>query len=93
MDICSDSFNVTLKLRSISKEYFSKMTSIFTNHDVSLDYVGEFMQNYAKEHFIKDLPRRLLIGSYFGKKNWTFYATIKMVLRTRTCGYLYLHSH
>ena len=26
------------------------------------------MQNYAKEHSIKDVPRRLLIGSYFGKK-------------------------
>ena len=26
------------------------------------------MQEYAKEHLIKDVPRRLLIGSYFGKK-------------------------
>ena len=26
------------------------------------------MQEYAKEHKIKDVPRRLLIGSYFGKK-------------------------
>ena len=26
------------------------------------------MQNYAKEHSIKDVPRHLLIGSYFGKK-------------------------
>ena len=26
------------------------------------------MQQYAKEHSIKDVPRRLLIGSYFGKK-------------------------
>ena len=26
------------------------------------------MQNYAKEHSIKDVPLRLLIGSYFGKK-------------------------
>ena len=44
------------------------MTPIFKNHDVSLDDVGEFMQNYAKERSIKDVPRRLLIGSYFGKK-------------------------
>ena len=50
------------------KEYFSEMTPIFKNHDVSLDDVGEFMQNCAKEHCIKDVPRRLLIGSYFGKK-------------------------
>ena len=26
------------------------------------------MQNYAKEHSIKDVPRLLLLGSYFGKK-------------------------
>ena len=45
------------------------MTPIFKNVDVSLDDVGEVMQNYAKEHSIKDVPRRLLIGSYFGKEN------------------------
>ena len=44
------------------------MTPIFKNVDVCLDDVGEFMQNYTKEHSIKDVPRRLLIGSYFGKK-------------------------
>ena len=75
------------------KDYFSEMTPIFKNHDVSLDDIGEFMQNYAKERSIKDVPCHLLIGSYFGKKNRTFYATIKVVLRTRTCRYLYLHSH
>ena len=26
------------------------------------------MQEYSKQHNIKDVPRRLLIGSYFGKK-------------------------
>ena len=41
------------------------MTPIFKNVDID---VGEFMQNYAKEHSIKDVPRRLLIGSYFDKK-------------------------
>ena len=50
------------------KEYFSEMTPIFKNVDVCLDDVGEFMQEYAKEHSIKDVPRRLLIGSYFGEK-------------------------
>ena len=50
------------------KEYFSEMTPIFKNVDVCLDDVGEFMQNYAKEHNIQDVPRRLLIGFYFGKK-------------------------
>ena len=44
------------------------MTPIFKNVNVCLDDVGEFMQEYAKEHSIKDVPRRLLIGSYFGKK-------------------------
>ena len=50
------------------KEYFSEMTPIFKNVDVCLDDVGEFMQNYAKEHNIKNVPHRLLIRSYFGKK-------------------------
>ena len=50
------------------KEYFSEMTPIFKNLDVCLDDVGYFMQEYAKQHNIKDVPRRLLIGSYFGKK-------------------------
>ena len=50
------------------KEYFSEMTPIFKNVDVCLDDVGEFMQNYAKEQNIKDVPCHLLIGSYFGKK-------------------------
>ena len=44
------------------------MPPISKNVDVCLDDVGKFMQNYAKEHSIKDVPRRLLIGSYFGKK-------------------------
>ena len=26
------------------------------------------MQEYAKQHNVKDFPRRLLIGSYFGTK-------------------------
>ena len=35
------------------KEYFSEMTPILKNVDVCLDDVGEFMQNYAKEHSLK----------------------------------------
>ena len=38
------------------KEYFSEMTPISKNDDVSLDDIGELMQNYAKEHSIKDVP-------------------------------------
>ena len=50
------------------KEYFYEMIPVFRNVNVRLDDVGEFMQEYAKEHSTKDVPRRLLIGSYFGKK-------------------------
>ena len=38
------------------KEYLLEMTPIFKNNNVSLDDVGEFMQNYAKECSIKDVP-------------------------------------
>ena len=51
------------------KDYFSEMTPIFKNVDVCLNDIGELMQEYAKQHNIKDVPCRLLIGSYFGKKN------------------------
>ena len=44
------------------------MIPIFKNTEVSLKDVGQHMQEYAKEHKIKDIPRRLLIGSCFGKK-------------------------
>ena len=50
------------------KEYFLEMTPIFKNVEVCLDDVGEFMQEYAKQQNITDVPRRLLNGSYFGKK-------------------------
>ena len=50
------------------KDYFSEMTPIFKNTEMSLKDIGEFMQEYAEDHSIKDAPRRLLIGSYFGKK-------------------------
>ena len=44
------------------------MTPIFKNTEVNLKDISEFMQEYAKEHNIKNTPHRLLIGSYFGKK-------------------------
>ena len=37
------------------KEYFSEMTPILKNVNVCLDDVGELMQEYAKEHSIKDV--------------------------------------
>ena len=36
------------------------MTPILKNVDVCFNDVGEFMQQYAKEHSIKDVPRHLL---------------------------------
>ena len=50
------------------KEYFSEMAPIFKITEVSLKDVGQHMQEYAKQHNIKDVPQRLLIGSYLGKK-------------------------
>ena len=51
------------------KKYFSEITPILKNVDVCLNDVGELMQEYAKQHNIKDVPRHLLIGSYFGEKS------------------------
>ena len=50
------------------KDYFSEMAPIFKNTEVSLKDIGQHMQDYAKEHNIQDIPHRLLIGSYSGKK-------------------------
>ena len=35
------------------------MTPIFKNKNVCLGDIGEFMQEYAKEHSIKDVPHCL----------------------------------
>ena len=45
------------------------MTPIFKNTEVSLKDVSKHMQEYAKQHNIKDVPRCLLIRSYFGRKS------------------------
>ena len=50
------------------RKRFEEMTPIFKNIEVNLKDVGEFMQEYAREHNIKDTPHGLLIGSYFGEK-------------------------
>ena len=50
------------------RKQFEEMTPIFKNTEVNLKDVGEFMQEYAREHNIKDTPRGLFIGSYFGEK-------------------------
>ena len=44
--------------RTHLKEHFAEMTPISKNTDVSLKDIGEFMQNYTKEHLVKDVPYR-----------------------------------
>ena len=53
------------------KEKFSEMTPIFKNLKIRRLDVGEHMQSFAEEHDIVSTPRRALIGSYQGEKNWT----------------------
>ena len=50
------------------KEHFLEMTPIFKNVYICLHDVGEFMEQYAKEHSVKEVLRRLLIGSYPERK-------------------------
>ena len=67
MDIYLDSSNVTFTHLNTLKNTF-RNDPYFKNTEVSLKDVGQHMQEYAKQHNIKDVPRHLLIGSYFGKK-------------------------
>ena len=57
------------------------MTPILKNVDVCLDDVGELMQEYAKQHNIKDVPRRLIDWILFRKENQAYNTIIKMVFR------------
>ena len=72
MVVCLALLNVTLRFQTgvpdHLKDYFSEMTLMFKNTEVSLKEVGQHMQEYAKEHKIKDIPHRLLIEPFFGKK-------------------------
>ena len=45
-------FECDIEVLDHLKEYFSEMTPIFKNTDVSLKDIGEFMQEYAKDHSI-----------------------------------------
>eukprot|EP00112_Aurelia_sp_Birch-Aquarium-sp1_P000865 Seg10820.1 transcript_id=Seg10820.1/GoldUCD/mRNA.D3Y31 product="hypothetical protein" protein_id=Seg10820.1/GoldUCD/D3Y31 len=47
------------------KEYFAEMCLIFKNDEVGVEDIGEYMQEFAPNDKMK---RRLLIGSYYGKK-------------------------
>ena len=43
-------------------EYFSEMSPLFCNTDVSIDSIGEYMQNYIDKNNLSTKPRRLLVG-------------------------------
>ena len=88
MDVYLGLLNVILRFVECDipdhlKDYFSEVTPIFKNVDVCLDDVGEFMQQYAKEHSIKDVLRHLSIGSYFGKKIGLLTPLLKWYLNHR----------
>ena len=50
------------------KEYFSEMTPIFKNVDISREDIGPVMRQFAEEHNFMTKPTRSLIGSMFGEK-------------------------
>ena len=50
------------------QDYFSEMQPIFKNAMVTRDDIGTFMREYAEENDIMSTPRRMLVGSYHGKK-------------------------
>ena len=57
-----------IKVSDSSKTKFEEMTPIFKNVTISVDDIGDFVQEYAEEHNIMTSPRRSLIGSMFGEK-------------------------
>ena len=50
------------------KEKFKEFTPIFKNTEVRFEDIGEFMQQAVEDHGFSKAPRKLLIGSYFGKQ-------------------------
>ena len=41
---------------------FEEMSPLFSNTDIKFDDIGEFMQNYVREHNLNTKPRRLLVS-------------------------------
>ena len=50
------------------QDHFAEMQPIFKNAMVTRDDIGTFMREYAEENDIMSTPRRMLVGSYHGKK-------------------------
>ena len=50
------------------RHMFKEMPPIFKNTEVALDDIGPHMREFAERYSIMSKPRRMLIGSLFGKK-------------------------
>ena len=50
------------------RDHFAEMQPVFTNISLIREDLGPFMRRYAEEHNIITIPRRMLVGSYYGDK-------------------------
>eukprot|EP00794_Sanderia_malayensis_P004117 gene4117-biopygen2584 len=50
------------------REYFKEFTHTFKNTEVEFKDIGDYMQRVVEDHGISKQPRKLLIGSYFGRQ-------------------------
>ena len=50
------------------RDYFAEMQPVFKNISLIREDLGPFMRRYAEEHNIMTIPRRMLVGSYYGDK-------------------------
>ena len=57
-----------IRFPSELRAHFAEMQPIFKNATVTRDDIGPFMREYAEENDIMSTPRRMLVGSYHGKK-------------------------
>ena len=57
-----------IRVPSELRAHFAEMQPIFKNATVTRDDIGPFMRAYAEENDITSTPRRMLVGSYHGKK-------------------------
>ena len=57
-----------IRVPSELRAKFAEMQPIFKNATVTRDDIGPFMREYAEENDIMSTPRRMLVGSYHGKK-------------------------
>ena len=57
-----------IRVPSELRAHFAEMQPIFKNATVTRDDIGPFMREYAEENDTMSTPRRMLVGSYHGKK-------------------------